>query len=381
MKNTVFKAIALTTLALCVLIGFMACSHKENTPVGANNISPLPKGFREIDPTPKGEAIKKIAGIGIDRNNRVVEDTYPWKGVFLTDRKIKLSPYYIAETEVTYKLWKEVYDWAIENNYEFANAGKAGSDGVEGSANHKLPEDIDHKEHPVTKVSWQDCVIWCNAYTEKEKGVKYCVYRKGTLPGEIIRKANDAIYQNLGIHRMKTDIKIKGYRLPTETEWEWAARYQGSNSSNAVKYGSNWLTKLTIASGASVEYDKTPGQGQILTDDVAWYTGNADGKTHPVGKKIKNTFGLFDMSGNVWEWCFDRYDDSQYNDNPSVSDGFYRDENRIVNNPLGVAHGYFRTKRGSCWGSINKELSLGYRGYGDKADANEKTGFRLVITK
>ena len=83
-----------------------------------------------------------------------------WKGVFRAGRKVKLSPYKLGKTEVPYKLWKEVHDWAIQpaNGYKFAKAGVKGKDGSRS------------EEEPVTTVSWRDCIVWCNAYTQKIKG-------------------------------------------------------------------------------------------------------------------------------------------------------------------------------------------------------------------
>ena len=81
-----------------------------------------------------------------------------WKGVFRAGRKVKLSPYKLGKTEVTYKLWKDVYDWAVkpENGYVFANEGQKGSGGTGND-----------EEQPVTEISWRDCIVWCNAYTAK----------------------------------------------------------------------------------------------------------------------------------------------------------------------------------------------------------------------
>ena len=159
-----------------------------------------------------------------------------WKGVFIAGRKVKLSPYVLGKTEVTYKLWKDVYDWAIkpENGYTFKNAGKKGSSGT-GS-----------EDEPVTTISWRDCIVWCNAYTEKEKGIEHCVYRKSETDTTVLKNSTveadcDAAY---------ADMSKKGFRLPTEAEWEYAARWQGSDNTNAVRYGDVWLTKLDSASGA-----------------------------------------------------------------------------------------------------------------------------------
>ena len=115
----------------------------EDTGDGFIKISPPAAGITGMDPT------YSLPG---------TEDY--WKGVFRAGRKVKLSPYKLGKTEVPYKLWKEVYDWATQpaNGYKFANAGVKGKDGS-GS-----------EEEPVTKVSWRDCIVWCNAYTQKIKG-------------------------------------------------------------------------------------------------------------------------------------------------------------------------------------------------------------------
>jgi len=103
----------------------------------------------------------------------------------------------------------------------------------------------------------------------------------------------------------------KRYRLPTEAEWEYAAK--GGNRSRGFKYS-----------------------GSDNVDEVAWYGGNSNGKTHPVGRKRPNELGLFDMSGNVWEWCADWYDENYYQNSPR-------------NNPGGPSSGEARVLRGGSW--------------------------------
>ena len=123
------------------------------------------------------------------------------KGVFRAGRKVKLSPYKLGKTEVPYKLWKEVYDWAIGNGYTFVNEGQKGSSGS-GS-----------EEEPVTKVSWRDCVVWCNAYTQKMNTADTeCVYRKGGDHTVVLKDATDGAACDAAY----ADMSKKGYRLPTE---------------------------------------------------------------------------------------------------------------------------------------------------------------------
>jgi formylglycine-generating enzyme required for sulfatase activity len=127
----------------------------------------------------------------------------------------------------------------------------------------------------------------------------------------------------------------KTYRLPTEAEWEYAAR--GGNSSKGFQYsGSNDM------------------------DSVGWHNGNSDGKTHPVGGKLANELGIFDMSGNVWEWCSDWYND--YSSSPAT-------------NPTGAVH---RVYRGGSWYRPSVRGSPTYRAYGKPDHQGSYIGFRLA---
>ena len=134
------------------------------------------------------------------------------------------------------------------------------------------------------------------------------------------------------------DLTGQQYRLPTEAEWDYAAR--GGRLSKGYKYaGSNNM------------------------DEAGWYNGNSNGKTHPVGQKKPNELGLYDMSGNVWEWCSDRY-------------GRYKAG--AVRNPLGPDSGGIRVYRGGSWNGYARYSRAATRGNSAPTARRNLLGFRLA---
>ncbi len=177
---------------------------------------------------------------------------------------------------------------------------------------------------PVESVSWYDAVAFCNKLSEKE-GLTPCYTGSGK--------------------NIKCNFSANGYRLPTEAEWEYVARggVKTQNSASQQYAGSNNI------------------------DEVAWYNSNSGRKTHAVGGKKNNELGIYDMSGNVWEWCWDRYDSSYYKNSPT-------------RNPKGASSGSFRVNRGGCWDYSAKFCRVANRSSSSPGNSSSILGFRLART-
>ena len=200
--------------------------------------------------------------------------------------EVTLSNFYIGKYEITQAQWEFIMETTVAQQRDKANPS------------FDLPGVGD--DYPMYYVSWEDAVEFC-----------------------------EKLSQRTG----------KTYRLPTEAEWEYAAR--GGQHADGTKYaGSNTL------------------------DDVAWHSGNSWEKTHPVGQKQPNGLGLYDMSGSEWEWCWDRYGDYS---------------GSAESNPQGPTSGALRVSRGGSWGSSAVYCRVSYRNHNSPDLRHGIIGFRIVL--
>ena len=225
---------------------------------------------------------------------------------------LSVNSFYMDRAEVSYMRWKAVYDWALQHGYSFDNEG--GSKGM---------------DHPVQKVNWYDCVKWCNARSEMNK--REPVYRVG---GEVYRSGQADPSANLA---------CDGYRLPTDEEWEYAAR--GGRRNLNFPWGNTINHNRANYLNSGTWYPEIESSAASFTYHPSYKSGTMP-YTAPVASFPANDYGLYDVVGNVREWT-------------------------------GVTAGS-AVLRGGSWGTNGKICCLGNRSLDNADTANYSNGFRAV---
>ena len=205
-------------------------------------------------------------------------------------RRVTVDGFYIGMLEVTQSQWEKVMGTSIYQQWT-----KAGNSGT--------PTRGVGPDYPMYCVSWEEAMEFCRVLSNKTG---------------------------------------RTYTLPTEAQWEYAAR--GGNRPDGTKYA-----------------------GSNMIDAVAWYDSNSGGSTHIVGSKRANALGIYDMSGNVWEWCKDWYANSYVSYD--------------TNNPMGPSSGSGRVLRGGGWGGNAQYCRVALRGIYTPSGRRSDGGFRLILVQ
>jgi len=259
----------------------------------------------------------------------------------LPQHTVTISSFYMDKYEVTATLWSNVYEWAITNGYGFNFAG-TGKDG----------------DHPIVNISWYDAVKWCNARSQYE-GRTPVYYTSGTHSPANIYKSGSTDIQTGWVNWTNS-----AYRLPTEAEWERAAR--GGIGDTRFP----WTDYTNNISHVKANFDNDGGEGYQVgtTGNHPTYGSGGFPYTSPVGSFGANAAGLYDMAGNVREMCWDWYDAAYYASSPGTD-------------PRGAGSGTVRVNRGSGW-DVNAAGSriAARHSSAFPNQANNNRGFRTVIS-
>ena len=273
----------------------------------------------------------------------IVPETLEVKGgnCTLNGTEVTLSSFWISKYEVT----QEEFVSLMTGNQNGINANPSYFQGdTEPPAEGEVQE-----RRPVEQVNWYDAIVYCNLLSIRN-GLTPCYTIKGStdpaLWGTSPTSTGAEDYDEW--KSVTCNFDADGYRLPTEAEWEYAARGGKPGMTD-----SSW------------NYDYS---GSDTIDDVAWYNSNSDSKTHEVGKKQANALGLYDMSGNVWEWCWDWYGSSS--GYPSGTE-----------DPAGPDAGSNRVLRGGSWYGGASGCTVSFRNFSYpyyRSGNRGSLGFRLV---
>jgi len=307
----IFKVLGIIAIVAVIGFSFFACGDDSGGGGNGNNNNngnPItsPKGIEMVS-IPAGTFTMGSPATEANRFDR--------EG---PQHSVTLSSFKMGKYQVTQEQYKAVMG-SNPSNFKSAVTGESGTPG----------------KRPVESVSWYDALVFCNKLSIAE-GLNpvYSISGKtnpsewGSVPTSSNETWNAAVM----------DKSKNGYRLPTEAEWEYACR-----------------------AGTTTAYNT----GDTINDNTGWYKSNSGKETHQVGLKPANAWGLYDMHGNLFEWCWDWYNSSYYSSSPA-------------NDPTGADSGSDRVLRGGSWYVSAESTRSAFRSYQLPYYRDGDFGFRLV---
>ena len=322
-------------ISAALLVGFCSCKATV-TPDGKKYkagdiaLAKIKIGTTKYDNTAEVYVTGKNGArvTGADPSFVDSEANIGYKGVFRDGMNVTLSPYIMSKYQVT----QELYETVMTDQMIEGNALTAAPFTCKETGDYPKVAEETQKYRPAESVTWYDAVFFCNALTEKTMTTADKVYTITDITVSSGHITNATV---------TADITKKGYRLPTEAEWEFAAR-DGRGSS------------------------PTPYAGNANINQVAWYGENSGIRTHDVATKDPNNLNLYDMCGNVAEWCWDYY-------SPVLASG-------AQTNPHGPSSGEMHVKRGGSWLDDPQQCTVFYRSGSAPSGKSSNLGFRVVCS-